>query len=76
MHFDHVRGDFTSYMKWIGIARIYDKETGRFQCRRRVYVRTEHRTNGTYNPLYVLRFSKVDGYVYKRISERFNMEFL
>ena len=64
-------------MKWIGIARIYDRKTGHFQCRRRVYVRTEHKTDGTYNSLYVLRFSKEDGYIYRRIDgDTYNVEFL
>ena len=64
-------------MKWIGIARIYDKKTGHLQCRRRVYVRTEHKAKSQHgNPLYVLRFNKEDGYKYRRIDERFNVEFL
>lgn len=66
-------------MKWIGVARIYDKATGHFRCRRRVYVRTNHKAkvaNGKTNPLYVLRFNKEDGYTYKRISEDKTVEFL
>ena len=66
-------------MKWIGIARIYDKEMGYFRCRRRVYMRTEHKAhvaNGKTTPLYVLRFNKENGYIYTRIDERFNVEFL
>ena len=66
-------------MKWIGIARIYDKKTGYFRCRRRVYVRTEHKAhvaNGKTKPLYVLRFETENGYNYRRIDEKFNVEFL
>ena len=70
-------------MKWVGIARIYDKATGHFRCRRRVYVRTEHEAkaadkNGVAmdKPLYILRRSKEEGYIYRRINGDFNVEFL
>jgi len=65
-------------MKWIGLARIYDKSSGHFVCKRRVYVRQDHnRFNaiGEQNPLYVLRFNTEEGYNYKRVDENFDLEF-
>ena len=65
-------------MKWIGIARIYDKVSGHFRCRRRVYVRTRLKTKtigADKAPLYILRHSKIEGYRYKRIDlARFTIE--
>ena len=67
-------------MKWIGIARIYDKKTGHFQCRRRVYTRDKLNKEQTCLraplPLYILRFSKIEGYRYKRINltQKFKVE--
>lgn len=65
-------------MKWIGIARIYDKETEHFVCKRRIYVETEHLPGiykGATKPLYILRFNTEEGYNYKRVDKKFNLEF-
>ena len=66
-------------MKWIGIARIYDKVSGHKKCRRRVYVRTEHGAkvaNGKTKPLYILRINRIDGYHYVRINmDKYHIEF-
>ena len=67
-------------MKWIGIARIYDKVSGHNKCRRRVYVRTEHGakiTNGKTIPLYILRCTRSESYHYVRIDmEKYDIEFV